>query len=86
MHYFNDDQESKLLIEELPYKIITYYIQKRKPGKQKVYLYFLFVLELKEKFRDIYYIFMKYLYDAFSSVNSLTIISKNIFFVFVLML
>ena len=83
MHYFNDSQESKLLIEEMAYKIINDYLQIRKPERQKVNCYILFDLELKERFREIYLTFMKYLYETFSFINSLIIIPKNICPVFV---
>ena len=83
MHYFNDTQESKLLVEELAYHIINDILQIRKPDRQKVQCYILFDLELKERFREIYFTFMKYLYKNFTFIHSLTIIPKNICPIFV---
>ncbi len=84
LSYIQKNTKKILEIEEFACNIINDALQIYKTDpKYMYYCYILFDLDLKENFHEIFFAFIKYLYETFSFIASIKIIPKNFFPVFV---
>ena len=84
LSYLKKSKDTKLQIEEFACYIINdVLLIFKNDSKFKLICVILFDLDLKDNFKEISLLFIKYIYETFPFISSIKIIPKNIFPVFV---
>ena len=84
LSYLNNSNDIKLKMEEFACYIINDVLQIYKTdSKFKLICVILLDLDMKDYLKDIYFSFIKYIYETFLFISSIKLIPKNIFPIFV---